>query len=280
MPASAFWVVTAALIRDTFREALARKIFWGLFALSTVLILFFLFLLRIDVAQGAVASVALFGQRLNQGVDVQQIINGVYAGIATFLYTWGMFLSVFASAGLIPSVLEPGRIELILSKPVSRLHILLGRYVGNILVVASNVIYLVLGVWLIFGIKTGRWSPQFLCAIFTTVFIFAVLLSVVVLVGVLTESPALATMVTVGLMILSPILAAKDTVVKLMSSELSRQAWKALYWVLPKVFDLGKLTLDLILGKPVTDYLPILSSALFAVAVLGIAAYLFERRDF
>jgi len=40
-------MVTLALISDTFREALARKIFWVLFGLSTLLILFFLFLLRI-----------------------------------------------------------------------------------------------------------------------------------------------------------------------------------------------------------------------------------------
>ena len=73
-----------------------------------------------------------------------------------------MFLSVFASAGLIPSVLEPGRIELLLSKPVSRTHILLGRYLGNILVISSNVVFLVLGVWTILGIKSGIWSPAFL----------------------------------------------------------------------------------------------------------------------
>ena len=72
-----------------------------------------------------------------------------------------MFLAVFASAGLIPTVFEPGRIELLLSKPVARHHILLGRYLGNLLVVAFNMLYLVGGVWLIFGIKTGMWTPIF-----------------------------------------------------------------------------------------------------------------------
>ena len=41
---------TFALIRDTFREALARKIFWGLFGLSTAMILFFLFLIGFVVS--------------------------------------------------------------------------------------------------------------------------------------------------------------------------------------------------------------------------------------
>src|SRR5579872_627332 len=185
---------TIALIVDTFREAFARKIFWGLFGLSAAMILFFLFLLKIDLVEGAAATVSLFGRTTNRLTEVDQLVRGVYGGIATFLYTWGMFLSVFASAGLIPSVLEPGRIELLLSKPVSRTHILLGRYLGNVLVISCNVIYLVLGVWLIFGYKTGIWEARFLLSIASTIFIFAVLLSVVVLVGVIFESAALATM--------------------------------------------------------------------------------------
>ena len=57
---------TIALVRDTFREALARKIFWGLFGLSTLMILFFLFLMRIDIVEGATATVSLFGSRVEQ----------------------------------------------------------------------------------------------------------------------------------------------------------------------------------------------------------------------
>jgi ABC-2 type transport system permease protein len=273
-------MITLALIRDTFREALARKIFWGLFGLSILMILFFLFLLKIDLVEGAMATVSLFGRSTNSPTDVDRLVRGVYGGIATFLYTWGMFLAVFASAGLIPSVLEPGRIELLLSKPVSRTHILLGRFAGNVLVISSNVIFLVLGVWTILGIKTGIWSPAFLISIVTTVFIFAVLLSVVVLVGVLFESAALATMISVALMILSPILAQTSTMLRLLSSEWSRQIWRTLYYALPKVYDLGRMTLDAIQSRTFDGYMPIWTSALFGVVVLSAALFVFSRRDF
>ena len=269
-----------ALIRDTFREALARKIFWGLFGLSALMILFFLFLLKIDLVEGGLAAVSLFGRAANPTADVDRLVRGVYGAIATFLYTWGMFLAVFASAGLIPSVLEPGRIELLLSKPVSRTHILLGRYVGNVLVVASNAAFLVLGVWIILGVKTGIWSPAFLISIASTVFVFAVLLSVVVLIGVLFESAALATMVTVALMIMSPILAQTSTMLKLLSSEWSRQIWRTLYYALPKVYDLGKMTLDAIQDRTFNGYMPIWTSALFGVVVMSGALWIFSRRDF
>jgi ABC-type transport system involved in multi-copper enzyme maturation permease subunit len=271
---------TLALIKDTFREAFARKIFWGLFGLSTVMILFFLFLLNIDIVAGAMATVTLFGRTVSRVGDVEKWVRGTYAAIATFLYTWGMLLSVFASAGLTPSILEPGRIELLLSKPVSRVHILLGRYTGNVLVVSCNVVYLVLGVWLILGVKTGVWSGSFLYSIATTIFVFAVLLTVVVLIGVLFDSAALAIMMTIALMVMSPILAQTATMLKLLSSEWSRDVWRTLYYTLPKVYDMGHLTLDLIQQNPVNAFMPIWTSALFGAIVLGTAVYAFQRRDF
>jgi ABC-2 type transport system permease protein len=191
-----------------------------------------------------------------------------------------MFLSVFASSGLIPSILEPGRIELLVSKPVSRTHILLGRYAGNVLVVSCNVIFLVLGVWTILGLKTGIWSGTFLISIATTIFIFAVLLGVVVLIGVLFDSAALSTMVTVALMIVSPILAQTALMMRLLSSEWSRQVWRVLYYSTPKVYDLGKMTLDGILSRSFNGFMPIWTSALFGAVVLSAALVIFSRRDF
>lgn len=279
MPRATFRV-SAALVRDTFREALARKVFWGLFGLSTALILFFLFIMRIDVVEGARATVSLFGQSSGKVTEVTKLVRQVHAGIASFLYSAAMFLAVFASAGLIPSIFEAGRIELLLSKPVARYHILLGRYLGNLLVVTLNICYLVAGVWLIFGWKTGVWNKSFLNAITASVFMFAVLLSVIALVSVLSESAALATMITFGLMVVSPILAQHEIMVKLLSSEWSRQVWKGLYHALPKVFDVGRMNMDLVMGRPLGSLAPLWSSAAFAVVMLGAGVYSFSKRNF
>jgi ABC-type transport system involved in multi-copper enzyme maturation permease subunit len=271
--------VTGALVGDTFREAFARKIFWGFFGCSTALILFFIFIMRIDVVQGAIATVSLFGNT-SRGEDVQRLVRQAHAAIAAFLYTAGMFLAVFASAGLIPSVFEPGRIELLLSKPVERYHILLGRYLGNLLVIAANIFYLVLAVWLIFGFKTGVWTYGFLWSSVLTLFVFAVLLTVVVLVGVIWESAVVATMASFGLMLLSPILAQKSVLERLLTSEFSRNIMRVSYYTLPKVFDLGRISHSLAQGDPVGDWMPVWSSALFGLANLGAALYLFAKRNY
>ncbi len=146
--------------------------------------------------------------------------------------------------------------------------------------VAGNIAYLVAGVWLIFGAKTGIWDPRFLITIVTAIFTFAVLLSVVLLVGVTAESSALATMAAVGLMIASAILAQTSLALRLLSSETSRQIWRALYYALPKVYDLGGMTLDVVRGNEFGGWMPVWSSAIFGMVVLAAALALFSKRDF
>jgi ABC-type transport system involved in multi-copper enzyme maturation permease subunit len=270
---------TIALVRDTFREALARKIFWGLFGFSTVLILFFLFIMKIDVVEGAIATISLFGKETG-AQDVQKLVRDVHSSIAAFLYGIGLFLAVFASAGLIPTIFEPGRIELLLSKPVARMHILLGRYLGNLLVIASNMLYLVIAIWAIFGYKTGIWTVEFIYSTFVTIFTFAVLLTIVLYVAVRSESAVLSTVVTFTVMILSLLVSQKAMLERLLTAEWARDVVRVLYNILPKVLDLGRISRDMVRGQPIENWMPVWSSALFGVAVLGAALLAFRKRDF
>ena len=271
--------VFGALISDTFQEARARWLFWGLFALSTMLILLFLFALKIDLVAGAVSLMGF--ESTERHVDIKRFVNTSYSWVSVFVYVWGTFLAIFASSGLIPSVLEAGRIALLLSKPITRTTLLMGRFVGNFLVVASNHVYLIVSIWVIIGVKTGIWEPRFLLAILSSLFIFTVLLCVVVLTGVLSESSALSVMMAVALMLISAILAQRQIVVKLLSSEWSRNLWQGLYWIVPKVYDLAAAMRQIIVYDREADWFtPVWTSTLFGAVFLGAALYIFRRRDF
>ena len=272
--------VLRALIVDTFGEARARSLFWGLFGLSSLLVALFLFALNIDLAQGAITFMDV--QSTTRPIaDIHKFVNVSYSWVSIALYIWGTLLAIFASSGLMPSILEPGRIALLLSKPVTRPMLLLGRYVGNLAVVTLNHIYLIGGIWLILGLKTHIWEPRFLLAIPIAVFMFAVLLAAVVLVGVWSESAALSVMVAVALMLVSTILAQRDNVVRLLGSEWSRQLWLMFYWILPKVYDLGTAMKQIILfDRQVDWWTPVWTSALFGVVMLAASVELFRRRDF
>jgi len=270
---------TLALIRDTFREAFARRIFWGFAGCSTALLAFLVFIMRIDVVAGALATVMIFGQAM-PSTDVQNLVQQTQSVIAMALYFFGMALSVFASAGLVAAIFEPGRIELLLSKPVSRTQILLGRYVGNVLVVAANIAYLTVGSWIIFGVKTGVWGGGFLFSSVYTTFVFAVLLAVIVLVGVLWESAAVAIMTTFGIMLVTPILAQRATIERLLSADWSRDVVRVFYYVLPKTSDISVIIRHLILNLPVDSWMPVWSTALFGAVVLAAGILHFRRRSF
>ena len=271
--------VFAALIVDTFQEASARWLFWGLFGLSTLLILFFLFILKIDVVAGAVSLLGL-QQTTRRVWDMQKLVHVALSRVSLFLYLWGTVLALFASAGLVPSILEPGRIGLLLSKPVDRITLLLGRYIGTLLIVSANVVYLIGSIWIIVGLKTSLWYPEVLLSIPITIFVFAVLLCVITFVGVLFESPSVAVMVSVALMFISGVLAQKDNVVKLLSSERARNLWTGLYWALPKVWDLGRSMMNLISDRQAPWVTPAWTSAVFGAVVLAAAIQVFRKRDY
>jgi ABC-type transport system involved in multi-copper enzyme maturation permease subunit len=268
-----------ALIKDTFREAFARRIFWGLFGCCTLLLLFLTFILRIDVVAGALATVSIFGNTLPT-TNVQNLVQQTQSVIAMALYFMGMALAIFASAGLVAAMFEPGRIELLLSKPVSRTHLLLGRYVGNLLVVAANIIYLVGGSWLIFGIKTEVWGTGFLISSLFTIFMFGTMLAIIVLVGVLWDSGAVAIMVSFAIAILTIIVAQRIAIERLLDSEWSRNIVRGLYYTLPKTSDVSVIIRHLILNQPVESWMPVWSTAIFALVVLGLGIWRFNRRTF
>lgn len=275
-------IQTLALVRDTFRESFARKIFWGFLGCSTLLILFFLLALNIDIIEGARAAITLFGQEVNRGrlVEVDLMVKRILGGVAAFLFTAGLFLSIFASAGLIPTVFEPGRIELLLSKPVSRVRLLLGRYAGTLAVIACNMFYLVLGVWMVLGLKTGIWEVSFLMAAVLAGFAFAVMLTVVLLVSVVSNSAVLATMVTYFFLIMSPILAQHEKIAPLFRRQWARDLTKWLYYLFPKVFDMGNMSRLAMEGKGFESWMPLWSSAAFGVVMLSAGLWFFVRRDY
>lgn len=273
---------TLALVQDTFRESFARKIFWGFFGCSTLLILFFLMVLNIDVIEGVRAAVSLFGKEVAGGrlFDAGLVVRRVLGAVAAFLFTAGLFLSILAAAGLIPTVFEPGRIELLLSKPISRVHILLGRYLGTLAVIASNMAYLVLGVWTVLGLKTGIWNAGFLVCAALAAFAFAALLAVVLAVSVVSNSGVLATMTAYFFLIMSPVLAQHEKIAPLFRRQWPRQIVKWLYYLFPKIFDLGNMARLALEDKGFDSWMPVWSTAAFGSAMLAAGLWFFSRRDY
>lgn len=268
-----------ALFAFTFRESLARKTFIAFFVLSTLLHLFLMFALNVSAIDGAVAIVSFFGKDL-EVFDIQKMITGVQSGIAYMAFFGGIILSLFATANLVPNMLERGSIELLVSKPLPRPLIFLARFAGAQTIVALNVTYLIAGSWLILSLKTGLWHWPYLYSILMVIATFAMLYALVSLIGVTTRSASVSIMIVYTALFVSPLLVQKDRIYAFLSSKVYYYILEGFYHLLPKTFELGQINQALVTGLPVATWSALWTSLLSAAAMLSAAIFIFSKKDF
>jgi ABC-type transport system involved in multi-copper enzyme maturation permease subunit len=279
-----------ASVQEVFREAAARWTLVAYFALSSLFILIFACAVNLDIVNGALAGAKLFGQSVEIGersIDVNQVVLGFESGFSGVLYLIGTFLALFATAHLVPRLQEKGTIDLYLSRPVGRVTLLLSRYASGVLLAAANLVYLIGALWAIVVWKTHVLHPRFLLSGAVILFAFAALLAFAFLVGVVTSSTGVSLMATYALFFFGAVLAAHDRIAAAVSTELSARIVQGLYWILPKTTELGQATVALVAGASAPQRLVAFhaagvygSTALFALVSLGLAAWLFARKDF
>ncbi len=262
----------------TFREAFSRKIFLFFAGISTFILLVFLAVfLFTDVA-------ALFGSVKINGKELSGS-NPAVAAIKMFilnpLYGLGLFLAIFSSASFIPHMLEKGNIDLLLSKPISRRQLIFGKFLGGVAVVFVNIFYLVFGIWLMIGYGLHDWSISFLLSSLVITFTFALLYSLMILLGIVSRSSVLAMMISyLVFLILSPILSAKDTIATFLNSEIFTAIMTFLYYVVPQTSDLGSILNTIALGSPIESYSPIFVSLAFIIAAIEFSIFVFSKKDY
>ena len=280
----------AANLEEVFREAAARWTLVAWFALSTLFVGIFAAAVNLDVVDGALAGVKLFGQSVDMAgkqVDLDKLVLGFEGGFSAFLYLVGTFLAIFATAHLVPRLQEKGTIDLYLSRPVGRASLLLSRFAGGLLLSAANVLYLIASIWLIVGWKTGVWEIGLLKGGLLILFAISSLLAFSFLVGVVTSSTAVSIMTTYAVFFLSAVLSAHAKIEAALSSEWSAGLVRGLYWALPKTAELGRAIVTLVSDgrgfrhpPPIDPVAVYGTTALFALVALALASWLFSRKDF
>lgn len=280
-------VPLSGILLLTFRELWAKKIVIGLFVVSTLVLLMTAFALNLDVVEGSLAGLRLFGEDLRaedgeampDEFTLERVVFGVQSAVAGAAYWIGILLALFSTAPLFTSLLTTGHIDLLLSKPLSRTQLFAGHVAGVWLSMLVLAIYLLGGVWLIMSIKTGVWNPSFLLSILIVVAMFGVMYGVVVFMGVWTQSTALALIVTYGLIFISLFLAGGEQ----LANQL-QPGWRAVFWgfyhTLPNFAEVTAAVSNLSQSEPTGMWYPLLSSGLFGTVLYGGAAAWFARRDF
>lgn len=272
-----------AYIILTFKESLAKKTFVVFFLLSTVNHIFLLLALDVDVVDGAIAMVRVFGKDLhsNQAIDVHQMIIVIESFIAVFFaFCGGIFFSIFAAASLVPTMLEKGCIEILLSKPLSRTQLFIARYLGAQSIMVINIVYLIGGSWLILSLKTGVWYVPYLYAIPMVIASFAFMYTLMALVGLLSRSPGVSIMVAYSALLFSTLFTPNKDRFYALLSKTSYYFLESIYHLLPKTYDMGFITFSLVGGKPFDGWAPFWTSMIAAAVMLLASIGLFAKKDF
>jgi ABC-type transport system involved in multi-copper enzyme maturation permease subunit len=191
-PLAARVIQARAILLDSLRLLLSRKLFW-LSLLLSVLAAFILFGTYSFNTQGlrVLWFSTIENKLLAQGTEgsrqfVAYMFNSIYVG---FWLSWGaIILAVLSTASILPEFLSSGSIELSLSKPISRLALLFWRVLGALLFVLLQTAVGVGLAYLLMGLKFNLWLHESLWAIPLITLQFFYLFAVSALLAVLTRS--------------------------------------------------------------------------------------------
>jgi ABC-type transport system involved in multi-copper enzyme maturation permease subunit len=271
----------------TARELWAKKIVLGLFVVSSLVLVAITFALNLEVVEGSLEGLRLFGEQSSPDgppqkspqLSLTRVVVAVEAIVAGAAYWIGILLSLFASAGLFSDLQAPGRVELLLAKPIARLRVLVGHVLGVLAAIAALVVYLMGGTWLIMSLKSGVWNPRFLLSIVIVIGMFGVMYAAILLMSVWTRSTALSLIVAYGLIFVSLVMAGSAQIAPMLGPVGEPVFW-GLYHVLPNFAEVTEVVTALAKGVAVGSWYPLVSSLLFAGVTYALVGYAFARRDF
>ena len=263
----------------TIREALSRKIFIFLLAIAT-LVLVISGLIFIFTSLNSLVNIDGGAIEIPE-IVVTQVAQSLKVTILMPLYLGGIFLAIFSTSSFIPDMLEKGTVDSILSKPISRAQIIIGKFFGGTAIVFITIAYLVLGLWTLIGLKFSVWEPEFLITIISVTFSFAVIYAFIILIGVLTRSSIFSIILSYLIILaLSPLLLNREAIYMLLDNQWIEYLLDGLYYIIPKTSELASITANLAAGGSIDSYQPIISSFLFMILSLGLSIFIFNKKDY
>jgi len=258
---------------NVFRESVRDKVLYNLVAFALLMI----------------GASFLIGQ-LTAGQDVKIIKDLGLAATSIF----GLFIAVFIGIGLVSKEVERRSIYALLSKPVERYQIVLGKYVGLLLTLAVNLaimaaaIYVVLagirwieGATVTAGLETPLLDPAMLKAVVLTFVELAVVTAIALFFSTF-STPLLSAALTLALWVAGRFSADLRNFNQVVDSPAAAWLAKALFFVLPN-FGQFDVRAQVVHGQAVPLGYVALASAYgvtYILALLVAAVTIFSRRDF
>ena len=262
------------ITRDCLMEFVDRKIVWAFVAVLIFAVLVVFISSNIEASFHMESTGDMEMGDLNDALG-----NPILKGFSILISVM-IFLSVMASAGHIPKMLERGRAEFYLSKPLSRSSLLISKLVsiwavyGGTILIGGLLVHVVL--WLVHGVfDSSIISLQLLSLV--TLFIW---LTITCFFGLLSGSAGIAIATAFLLWVAEEILSYREMFKELLQSRIADILIDSFYYVLPKTSAASDVFVALASNKIVRDWTPVWTTLLFALVMLLGSVWLVKRRDF
>lgn len=181
-----------AILWDSYRLLLAKKLFWITLFLSILV-----GLLYFSIALNDKGFSVLFGlKKIEAPLFSKGSPLGKYVYMKIFTdylvpYWMGVFslvLALISVCPIFPDFLKKGSIDVAVSKPINRVTLFVVKYIGCLLFVAIQISLFCLICFIAQGIRLGDWNAQIFWAVPLVVLAFSLIFCVAVLVSIRTQS--------------------------------------------------------------------------------------------
>jgi ABC-type transport system involved in multi-copper enzyme maturation permease subunit len=189
---------TLALLVDAYRELNSKKLFWISLIVSLVVVVAFAL---VDITETGLRFVMwdVDSRWVNTKiVSRETFFKGLFISLGIQLWlTWAAtILALISTAGIVPDFITSGSIDLVLSKPMSRLRLFFVKYASSLAFVGLQVGVFSAASFVLLGVKADAWEPAVLLAIPLVLVFFSYLFCVCTLLGLLTRSTIAALLLT------------------------------------------------------------------------------------
>jgi ABC-type transport system involved in multi-copper enzyme maturation permease subunit len=192
---------TWALLVDSYRLLLSRKLFWITLVISTVIVLIYA-----SIGFDETGWFVLFGA-LHFDTEIfksgTEWSTALYMGLFSYFIvglwlTWAAtILALVSTSPIFNDFMADGSIDLVLSRPISRVRVFIVKYIGSLLFVVLQVAVFSFGVFLCAGWRVGEWNWSVFWAVPLIAVFFSYLYCVSVLMTMLTRSSMAAFLMTI-----------------------------------------------------------------------------------
>lgn len=243
---------------NTFREAVRDRLIFGLLVAGVILI-----------------SLSILAAKLSF-VQEFKVMADIGLAVITLM---GMVMAVFTGAGLFTRETEQRRIYSILSKPVPRYQLVLGKYLGTVFALTVNLVLMTLYLLVFLLVFAGEWAPGVLKAALMIEFELAVIAAMALFFASFTTS-VLSIFYSAMLFVACHMLEDIRTYF-VAESAFGRAVSRVVYYLLPNLENFN-IKQEVVHGLPVAAG-HIASAAVYAVVYIAVlmcaAMFIFRNRD-